>query len=52
MQDSKSMKKKLEQSRARQIGEGKNKRIIDKGRMINDGKNQERKMKTKKYGKK
>lgn len=50
--DSKGMKKKLEQSRAKQIGDGINKRIIDKGRMINDGKNMKRKMMGKKKAQK
>lgn len=40
--------KKLKDARAKQIGDGINKKIIEKGRAINDGKNEKMKSKQKK----
>lgn len=40
--------KKLKDARAKQIGDGINKKIIDKGRMINKMQNEKMKAKTKK----
>lgn len=40
--------KKLNDARAKQIGDGINKKIIDKGHAINDSKNEKMKLKPKK----